>query len=197
MSMLNYSAGPRERPKAERWNVSKEVLDTALVCYRDNCKYLKNCSIEYIPIGGGVSPDVSEGSIVAEGDCGLEESCYIDSTGHFNAVEFQIACNQIMYTMFAEVVRRRLVRSFLPLDLDGYWERRLPNVLITNVNSVFRRVINPRKFRARHQLDRSYLIGERAFWESRISYTDDEDGLAEGTVVGTMWLGAKLPPKGS
>jgi hypothetical protein len=27
---------------------------------------------------------------------GIAESCYIDSTGHFNAVEFQICANQLM-----------------------------------------------------------------------------------------------------
>lgn len=184
------------RPPIRRWALAPDLLAEVMVPYRLNCQYLKSCSLEYLPVGDGVTADVSEASIAAEGDCAIEESCYIDSTGHFNAVEFQICCNQIMYAMFAECVRLRLVRSFLALDLDQYWERRLPNVLITHVNSVFRKVINPHAFRARHQLDRSYLIKDRAFWESRISYSDAEGGYAEGTVVGTMALGAKLPPKG-
>ncbi len=197
MTTMLRSVGSSVDARRERWDLSQEMLTEALVPYRSHCKYLKTCSLEYIPVRAGVSPDVSEASLLAEGECAIEESCYIDSTGHFNAVEFQIVCNQIMYAMFAESVRLGLVRSFSALDLPGYWERRLSNVLITNVNSVFRRVIDPRKFRVRHQLDRSYLIKERVFWESRVSYSDDDDGCAEGTVVGTMWLGGKLPPKGS
>jgi hypothetical protein len=34
-------------------------------------------------------------------------------------------------------------------------------VLITNVTSTFRRVVNPRRFRGRLQLDRAYLMRER------------------------------------
>jgi hypothetical protein len=194
--MMSVAPSGAPGPQLRRWAMSTAMLAEVMVPYRLHCQYLTNCTLEYAPVGPGVSADVSEASIAAEGDCTVGESCYIDSTGHFNAVEFQICCNQIMYAMFAECVAHRLVRSFLGLNLEQYWERRLPNVLITNVNSVFRRPINPRAFRVRHQLDRSYLMRDRAFWESRILYTDDDGGHAEGTVVGTMALGEKLAPTG-
>jgi hypothetical protein len=178
-----------------RWDIPPDDLARVLIPYRDNCKYLKKCSMEYLPVSGEVSPDASEASIVALGELSIGDSCYIDSTGHFNAVEFQICANQLMYTMGAEVTRRRILRAFASMDLEGYYERQLPNVLITNVTSAFRKVMNPRRFRGRLQLDRAYCIRDRAFWECTITYSDDEGGLADGNIVVTMGLGEKMAPK--
>jgi hypothetical protein len=182
--------------RTERWELSADLLTRVLVPYRDNCKYLKRMWMEYRPAGPGVSQEASDSSIVAFGDLSIGESCYIDSTGHFNAVEFQICANQLMYAMGAECARRHILSAFWSIDLDGFYERQLPNVLITNVKATFRRVVNPRRFHARLALDRSYVIGDRAFWECSVAYTDDEDGLADGTIVVTLGLGANMAPKG-
>jgi hypothetical protein len=180
----------------ERWNLSPELLARVLIPYRDNCKYLKRLSMEYLPVSDQVSADASEASIAAIGELSIGESCYIDSTGHFNAVEFQICANQLMYAMGAECTRLRLLRAFSSMDLEGYYERQLPNVLITNVTMAFKKVMNPRRFRGRLQLDRAYCMRERAFWECSVSYTDEEGGLADGTIIVTMGLGEKMAPKG-
>ena len=178
----------------ESWDLTPEMLARVLIPYRDNCKYLKKLSMQYLPPSSEVSKEASEASIVAIGDLSIAESCYIDSTGHFNAVEFQICANQLMYAMGAECTRRRLIRAFEPMDLEGYYERQLPNVLITNVTMAFKKVMNPRRFRGRLQLDRAYVMRERAFWECTVVYSDDEGGLADGTIIVTMALGEKLAP---
>jgi len=180
----------------ERWTLSEELLSRVLIPYRDNCKYLKKLSMEYLPVSSEVSPDASEASIAAIGELSIGESCYIDSTGHFNAVEFQICANQLMYAMGAEVTRLRILRAFSSMDLEGYYERQLPNVLITNVTMAFKRVMNPRRFRGRLQLDRAYCMRDRAFWECTVTYDDEEGGLADGTIIVTMGLGEKMAPKG-
>ena len=180
----------------ERWEMSPERLARVLIPYRDNCKYLQQISFQYTPASAGVSADESEASIVAHGELSIAGSCYIDSTGHFNAVEFQICANQLMYALGAECARLRLLRAFGEMDLEGYYERQLSNVLITNVTSAFRRVVNPRRFRGRLQLDRSYCIRDRAFWECSLMYSDDDGGLADGNIVVTIGLGEKMAPKG-
>jgi hypothetical protein len=190
--MLQESLHTTGSPPKERWEISPDLLARVLLPYRHNCKYLQRIWIEYLPIGGEIDRDLSESSIAVEGDMSIGESCYIDSTGHFNAVEFQICANQLLYTMGAECVRRRLLDAFSPMDLEGYFERQLPNVLITNVTSTFRRVLSPRRFRGRAELDRSYRLGDRAFWECTLTYTDDDGGLADGSIVVTMALGDKL-----
>jgi hypothetical protein len=182
-------------PATERWDVTAADLARVLIPYRDNCKYLKQCAMEYVPVGGNVTADESEASITAIGELSIPESCYIDSTGHFNAVEFQICANQLMYTMGMEVTRRRILRAFASMNVEGYYERQLPNVLITNVTCAFRKVMNPRRFRGRLQLDRAYCIRDRAFWECSLVYSDDEGGLADGNIVVTMGLGEKMAPK--
>lgn len=181
----------------KRWRMSPDLLERVMTPYRDNCKYLRSLSMEYLPLSEEVTPDASEASIAAIAELSIGESCYIDSTGHFNAVEFQICANQIMYAMGAECTRLGLLRAFETMDLEGYYERQLPNVLITNVTMVFKKVMNPRRFRGRVQLDRAYCIRERAFWECTVTYTDDDDGLADGTIVVTMGLGDKMAPKGA
>jgi hypothetical protein len=175
--------------------MSPERLARVLVPYRDNCKYLQRIAFEYLPTGADVTPDQSEASLTAIGDMSIAESCYIDSTGHFNAVEFQICANQLMYALGAECTRLGLVRALAALDLDGFYDRQLANVLITNVTSTFRRVVNPRRFRGRLQLERSYLMRERLFWECTVTYSDDDNGLADGNIVVTMGLGTKMAPK--
>ena len=135
-----------EATAMERWTLSEELLSRVLIPYRDNCKYLKKLSMEYLPVSSHVSADASEASIAAIGELSIGESCYIDSTGHFNAVEFQICANQLMYAMGAEVTRLRILRAFSSMDLEGYYERQLPNVLITNVTMAFKKVMNPRRF---------------------------------------------------
>jgi len=95
-----------------------------------------------------------------------------------------------------EVTRLGILRAFSSMDLEGYYDRQLSNVLITNVQSNFRKVMNPRHFRGRLQLDRAYCMRDRAFWECTLAYSDDEGGAADGTIVVTMSLGDKLAPKG-
>jgi hypothetical protein len=195
MSIANAKEGEAPAVDTVRWDVSPELLSRVLIPYRDNCKYLKRCSMEYRPVGDGVTEEESVASVVATADLAIGESCYIDSTGHFNAVEFQICANQIMYVMGAETARLQLVRSGASLDLAGYYERQLPNVLITNVTAAFRKLMNPRRFHGRIQLDRAYSLRDRVFWEATVTYYDDEGGLADGNIVITVGLGDKLAPK--
>ena len=49
------------------------------------------------------------GAVVTTGDLGFEQSCYIEETGHFNAVEFVISYNQLIYYTLAAAVRDHLV----------------------------------------------------------------------------------------
>lgn len=180
-----------------RWTLSDERLARVLSPYRDKCKYVKRLSMEHLPVSAAGSADAAEASIAGIAELRIDESCYIDSTGHFNAVEFQICANQIMYAMGAECTRLHLLRAFATMDLAGYYERQLPNVLITNVTMVFKKVMNPRRFHGRVQIERAYRVRERAFWECAVTYTDDEGGLADGTIIVTMGLGEPMTPKGA
>ena len=45
------------------------------------------------------------GLISAKGRFSIPDSCYIDDTGHFNAVEFNICFNQLAYVPSASASR--------------------------------------------------------------------------------------------
>jgi hypothetical protein len=115
--------------------------------YRPNCRYL-----------GSAELHASAGRVRLRGTFGIDESCYIDDTGHFNAVEFNICFNQATYYLVASCVREKLFDAFAGWTMTDFWQRQLPNVLIYRYCSRFRRPI-----------DRSSFDGEVTFGEPVIS----------------------------
>src|SRR5262245_56508099 len=69
--------------------------------YRAHARYLKSAEITHVhdkavPQGRGKPSSL----ITGMGRFSIPESCYIDHTGHFNAVEFNICFNQLAYVVF-------------------------------------------------------------------------------------------------
>ncbi|MGB8407419.1 MAG: FcoT family thioesterase [Mycobacterium sp.] len=87
-------------------------------------------------------------TVIGTGDFGFQQSCYIEETGHFNAVEFIISYNQLIYYVLAASVRDGLIPELSNWDLADYWERQLPSVLISKMATRFRQPINSRSYRA-------------------------------------------------
>ncbi|GAA1479861.1 fatty acyl CoA thioesterase FcoT [Gordonia sinesedis] len=126
-----------------------------------------------------------DGEVVTEGSLGIAESCYIDDTGHFNAAEFVISYNQMIYLTLATAVRDRLIPELAGWTMDDYWRRQLPNVLITRMTTRFRRPIEPSAYRGR------LVVTDTAFrnrsqpvigLQTTITFTDDHGGAAFGDV---------------
>ncbi len=69
------------------------LMNTVLEVYFPNCRYLKSADFHY--------PEI-------KGEFGISSSCYIESTGHFNAVEAIICYNQLAYTFFAHGIDERI-----------------------------------------------------------------------------------------
>ncbi|GGM06038.1 hypothetical protein GCM10010129_57140 [Streptomyces fumigatiscleroticus] len=129
------------------------LLNRVLTPYRDNCRYLKSAEISLAgqPMHGGTA--------TARCEFGIDESCYIDDTGHFNAVELNICYNQMFYYIIAKGVQDRLFAPFDGWTMQDYWDRQLPDILIVKLSSNFRRPINARKFSGEIRLDK---VVERA-----------------------------------
>lgn len=116
------------------------LLKRVLTPYRENCRYLKSgvVSVSGQPVSNGVATAACEFEI--------NDSCYIDDTGHFNSVEFNICYNQMFYYIAAKAVQDQLFAPFDQWTMQDYWDRQLPNILIVRLSSSFRRVINARHF---------------------------------------------------
>ncbi|AOY79796.2 hypothetical protein BJP36_07510 [Moorena producens JHB] len=74
---------------------------------------------------------------VVRGEFSISESCYIDDTGHFNAVEFNICYNQLFYVALAQACSKHLLSSLKELTLDNFYRKQLSNIYITRLESFF------------------------------------------------------------
>ncbi|AHI01057.1 FcoT family thioesterase [Kutzneria viridogrisea] len=156
------------------------LLERVLLPYKQDCSYLRSAEIT-----------VESGLATGRGRFEIPQSCYIEDTGHFNSVEFNICYNQLVYYVMASAVRDRLMPAFTSWTLQDYWDRQLPNILITSLSSKFKRPIDPRSFSGEvgftRITQRSLLIAETAcrFW-------DDNGGQASGEIT----LAILNPPQG-
>lgn len=154
------------------------LLEEVLRCYKPHCRYLRSMSVNMV-----------DGRLRAVAELAIGESCYIDDTGHLNAVEVNIAYNQMLYYALAVAVRDRLDPVFATWSMEEYWRRRLPDILITKLVSRFRRPVDPRDFHGEFTLTGSARRTLGAGNPPLIALTtafrfwDDHDGSSDGEVT--------------
>lgn len=118
----------------------RDLLTRVMRVYLPHCRYLQAAVLE-----APAEPGTSAGLTVT-GEFEIGDSCYIDDTGHFNAVEFNICYNQLAYYLIAKSVKEGLLRVFDGWELDDFWRLQLPNILITDFRSSFKRQMRGRRF---------------------------------------------------
>ncbi|THV29134.1 FcoT family thioesterase [Glycomyces paridis] len=106
--------------------LDRALLDRVLKVYKPHCRYLQSAQV---PPGDAVR---------AACEFEIPESCYIDDTGHFNSVEFNICYNQALYWLVATSVRDRLLPVLSGWSMDDFWARQLPDIYIAAYEAVFR-----------------------------------------------------------
>ncbi|MFI9815522.1 FcoT family thioesterase [Saccharothrix variisporea] len=90
--------------------------------------------------------DVANGLASAQGEFAIPYSCYIDDTGHLNSVEVNICFNQLMYYLIAKCIQEDALPAFRAWSMADYWAKQLPDMLIANFKSNFRRPIDSSSF---------------------------------------------------
>ncbi|MFC0602418.1 FcoT family thioesterase [Streptomyces palmae] len=119
----------------------EELLEQVLQVYKPHCRYLTSTVVT------AKGDPADEGGLVrVRGEFHIPESCYIDDTGHFNAVEFNICFNQMIYFIMAKALKERLIGAFDHWSMDDYWTRQLPDMFIVDFRSTFRRHMRGRRF---------------------------------------------------
>jgi (3R)-3-[(carboxylmethyl)amino]fatty acid synthase len=152
------------------------MLRRVLRPYRESCFYLQAAEVRKSP-----------GQAQAHGRFSIAESCYIDDTGHFNAVEFNICYNQLGYYLLATCVDRTLFEALAPWTLDDFWQHQLSDVLIYDFGSRFRRMINPREFEGTVTFEEPRVVTRPGkapvlFMPTTVAFWDDRGGAADGSV---------------
>lgn len=150
--MTAPSPGPSPAPAPEQptrlaVTLSQELCARVLAPYKPHCRYVHRAELSHARDGRTPQPDDPGSWIRLDAECGITEPCYIEATGHFNAVEYNITYNQMLYLGLAELTRLRLLPELRNWNLDDFFRHQLPDVLIANYNARFRRPMKSQAFR--------------------------------------------------
>jgi hypothetical protein len=148
------------------------LLAGVLSCYKPHCRYLTSFA---------VTGDRTTGTFA------IPESCYIDDTGHLNAVEVNICYNQLLYATIAATVERGGEPALAGWTMADFWRRRLPDILIARITSEFRRPIDARSFHG--ELSTTRMVARRlrpgaapfVSIDTTFRFWDASGGAAAGT----------------
>ncbi|MEM6403526.1 MAG: FcoT family thioesterase, partial [Cyanobacteria bacterium P01_D01_bin.116] len=118
-----------------------------------------------------------------KGEFSIPDSCYIDDTGHFNSVEFNICYNQIIYILIAYLIKNKLLEPMNDWTLEEYKHRQLSDFLIVKFSSTFKKPINSNHFQGTLSINKVSVRGDLIMLKTSCAYYDDNGGWSEGDVT--------------
>jgi hypothetical protein len=167
--------------------IPASFLTEVLAPYRDNAKYLRSAEITHVR--GGAAGEAG-GLVTGRGRFAIPESCYIDDTGHFNAVEFNICYNQLAYVVFGHCIAGGIMPRLVPgwdqkvkLSYGDYRRHQLPSMLIARLEGRFVKQLKSDDFAGELTVDRITVKGHGCFCFTTIAFSDAEGVKAHGSVV--------------
>ncbi|MFC5045484.1 FcoT family thioesterase [Aquimarina hainanensis] len=168
--------------------IDPSFVATVLKPYMETTTYLKSAEI-LSHKKTAVSKDNSENLLVAKGEFTIPNSCYIDDTGHFNAVEFNICFNQLSYVMFAYAFKNRLMHSMFQqwddtgLSFETFMNNQLSSMLIVKIEGKFMNAIDSDQFWGELILREVTPRSKVTFFYTDIFFYDKNGGRSKGSVV--------------
>ena len=162
-------------------HISDEFVTETIKPYRPNARYLKSAQITQACDSDKPAKGVPV--VTASGRFSIPESCYIDDTGHFNAVEFNICYNQLAYTMFGKCFETRVVPKLRFLTLPQYRKHQLQSCFIVSLESRFLQQLNGKDFRGELVLNKLSWVAGVLFCFTTIAFSDADGTKAQGQVV--------------
>jgi hypothetical protein len=159
-----------------------------LTPYRANAKYLKSAEITHVRTCAAGEETV--GIVTGRGRFSIQESCYIDDTGHFNAVEFNICYNQLAYVVFGHCIASGILQQLTPswdekvqLSYADYKLHQLPSMLITKLEGRFSKQLKSDDFSGELTVNRISGAGRAYFCFTTIAFSNAEEVKSRGSVV--------------
>lgn len=155
-----------------------QLLRKVLTPYKTDCRYLQQAHVELQQF------TYQKDKLQARGQFSIPDSCYIDATGHFNSVEFNICYNQLMYYLLAECVQCNLLTQLKDWKMENFFRRQLSDFLIVNFKSSFHKKINSSSFDGYVKIKKvSIAKGENIFIQTECEFKDIQGGLAKGDIL--------------
>lgn len=169
---------PARRTPAKSVEVPDDLRQRILSPYRNACTYLQKMWIDFYE--PAAEAGVVGSDFVGRGQFSIPESFYINDTGHFNAVEFNLCYNQIGYVFLAYGIERKLIPPMSSIDLAYYERQQLGGVLIVKLSSSFQSRMRAENFWA--EISLSSAVEKTKLWliDTQIRYWDEDDGRSEG-----------------
>lgn len=166
---------------AQENTIETEMIDTTflakvLMPYRKHCCYLKSASFQ-------CQREQGIKGLTMHGQFAIDDSCYIDDTGHFNAVEYNICFNQIAYLHLAHAINNGLIPELADFKLDSFFEKQLSHFLIAGIGSSFQSFIDARHFYGTFGINSIKKTSKCTFIKTYCLFSDDEKGRSKGEVT--------------
>lgn len=152
--------------------VGRDLLDRVLTPYKPHCRYLRAAAVSY--------PRAASSIAVASGTFVIPESCYIASTGHFNAVEFNICYNQLAYFLLAKCIEDQSLAVLAGWTLADFSRRQLSNYLIARFASAFHKPLTATTLRGEVEIARVSVRRDAVFMKTVCRFSDASGGHADG-----------------
>ena len=151
--------------------VDPKLLARVLTPYKPHCRYLRTAAVRYAG---------ARSIAVASGTFSIPESCYIASTGHFNAVEFNICYNQLTYCLLARCIEDRVLDAFAGWTLAEFSRRQLSDYLIARFFSAFHQPLTAPVFEGEVEIAQVAVRRNATFMKTVCRFSDHAGGRADG-----------------
>ncbi len=156
--------------------IEDDFLGQVLKPYHLHSRYLKRATFQQ-------SDNFAVQSLIMTGEFAIPESCYIDDTGHFNAVEYNISFNQICYVHLAHCIKNQLIPELSDYNIETFWEKQLPNVLIAKLASSYQSQMNAKHYYGTYGIHTIKKTAKCTFVKTYCHFHDDGNGKSTGEVT--------------
>jgi len=169
--------------------VSEAFAADILLPYRKHAVYLKSAEItDFNDKASLIGANSNQPLVTGRGRFAIGESCYIDDTGHFNAVEFNICYNQLAYVLFAKCIEAGLMHRVRTekvdvISLPEFKKHQLPAMVIVSLESRYYKQLDSRDFTGELTIDKISPVGSAWFFFTSVSFADKDGIKAKGSVV--------------
>jgi len=170
-------------------NISETFVAEILSPYRPNARYLKSAQItSFLEKRAADEKRGGGGLLSGTGRFAIPESCYIDDTGHFNAVEFNICFNQLAYVVFGKAVDAGILEKLRAEKVDvpsfaDFKRHQLPAMVIVSMESRYYKQLRSADFSGNLTINKISSVGGAWFFFTTINFADQDGVKAKGSVV--------------
>lgn len=169
-------------------NIAPGFIADILKPYRTHAQYLKSAAITQFSDKASLGEAGAGPLVTASGRFSIPESCYIDDTGHFNAVEFNICYNQLAYVLFAKCIESGLLHQLRNekvdvLSLPEFKQHQLPSMVIVSIESRYYKQLSSDDFSGEMAINKISSVGAAWFFFTTVTFSDSEGVKAKGSVV--------------